>query len=348
MYITSANLSDLLDWFQASRQFQFLLLFAAGDQNSAAFIGSLFDQKETIDVVSSVEVAVLLFAPEDKSAIAIGKGKISYLQGKVLVQSPNQYNSRIQLPIETISINDIRDATYRDQIVQASIVATHQLTEELGLGPNDVPAWILFSRDSCDPLILRTKGQDDFCHLIDFLKSLRQIQFKHLKAPRVAATSRRHRLKQSYYHLQDARQQLEIALSQWRQYAIVGTASNLLPSTVTPENAIEILKWPRPSDSIVKDIVRQWHRYKSAEDSITRLEIEIQEITDSIKSAPKVLECNEQEVSRLINKFELLFGLKLIGTKLSSFVRIITGAGKHAQEVTDVVSKLRKALGNDV
>ena len=64
MYITSARLSDILTWFQSSTHFQFLLLFAAGDPKTAAFIGSIFDQKETIDVVSSSQVAVFLFAPK--------------------------------------------------------------------------------------------------------------------------------------------------------------------------------------------------------------------------------------------------------------------------------------------
>ena len=64
MYITSAHLSDVLAWFQSSTRLQFLLLFAAGDSKTATFIGSLFDQKETIDVVSSSQVAVFLFAPK--------------------------------------------------------------------------------------------------------------------------------------------------------------------------------------------------------------------------------------------------------------------------------------------
>src|SRR5438552_12343823 len=83
MYITSAQLSEILTWFESSTLFKFLLLFAAGDAKTAAFIGSIFDQKETVDVVSSSAVAVFLFAPQVDTAVSfdLGSGHFAFAQG---------------------------------------------------------------------------------------------------------------------------------------------------------------------------------------------------------------------------------------------------------------------------
>lgn len=351
MYITSARLSDLLEWFHSSTRFQFLLLFAAGDSKTAAFIGSLFDQKETIDIVSSSEVAVFLFAPKIESVISffLDGGPNAFLQGVRLDPKLKRRTQLTQLPAETVSIQSITDANYKEKIVRASVTATHDLTSELGLGPKDIPAWILFHRNSDEPLVVRTKGQDEVGQLLEFLKDLRQIDFKRLESPRAAATSRRQRLRQSRLHLQDAEQQLEDALGQWRQRVdAAGTKEPaLVSSAVRPENAIDVLKWPGSGDLAVRNIVRQWQRYQSAAKSVAKLEMEIRNFTDAIDSAPLALSHNEREVARIVQKYQTLFQLRLIGAKLSTFVRVVTGAGKQAQEMTDIVGKLRKALGDD-
>ena len=372
MYITSAQLSEILAWFESSTRFKFLLLFAAGDAKTAAFIGSVFDQKETVDVVSSSAVAVFLFAPQVDTAVSfnLGPGHFAFAQGVRLDASAAALSRRQErLPPETVSVQNYTDPGHREKIVRASVSATHELTTALGLGPKDVPAWVLFHRGVEEPMVVRTKGQDEIGQLLTFLKDLRQTEFKHVKAPRAAATSKRQRLAKARLHLEEAGRRLDEVLEVWRmQVGSTPPKLGLLPTMVTRENAIDVLKWPTAASSAsksaeaplgepdqhqhgasvaVREIVRQWQRCQSATKSIVLLESEISEYVAALDAAPSVLSHNEREVARLIQKYQALFQLRMVGAKLASFVRVVTGAGKQAQEITDVVGKLRKALGDD-
>jgi hypothetical protein len=372
MYITSTRLSEILNWFQSSARFQFLLLFAAGDSRTATFIGSLFDQKETVDVVSSSQVAVFLFAPQIDSAISfeLGSGHFAFAQGMRLdIEPAVPKRWQAQLPPKTISIRSFTDSGYREQVVRASVSATHELTAELGLGPKDVPAWVLFHRGYPEPLVVRTKGQEDIGQLIEFLKDLRQTEFRHIKAPRAAATSRRQRLIQARLHVEDAARRLDQGLDHWRkQVSLSPLDETIRPAEVTRENAIDVLKWPlgnalssrgptpeepiseiqpRMTDSDVREIVRQWQRYQSAKKSVGSLQSEINEYVTAIDVAPSVVSHNDREIERLVMKYQALFQLQMAGAKLAAFIRVITGVGKQAKEMGDVIGKLRKALGDD-
>jgi hypothetical protein len=70
MYVSSGSPDDVLKWFHNST-FRYLLLFAAGAPKSAPFLGSLFDEKETIDLVSSEEIAVFLFCTNPTLALKL-------------------------------------------------------------------------------------------------------------------------------------------------------------------------------------------------------------------------------------------------------------------------------------
>src|SRR5258708_31156831 len=92
MFISSGSLEDIVSWFR-NGPFRYLLLFAGGGEQSAKFIGSVFDEKETIDLVSSEDIAVFLFYRDSKVAIELkgaGEGHLILLPGESRV--PNRTN----------------------------------------------------------------------------------------------------------------------------------------------------------------------------------------------------------------------------------------------------------------
>jgi hypothetical protein len=248
-------------------------------------------------------------------------------------------------------------------VVQSSVTATYELTSELGLGPRDIPAWILFKRGDLEPLVVKTEGKEDIEDLLGFLKDLWNFDYQSISAPRTRATSRLQRLNRARQHMEDAGGQLDQMLERWREEE--GSPS----SRITRENAIDVIRIPveesvqqRPgrnhaepnrqpptidSHRLVKEIKGQWHKYQSAKESVCRLEKEISDYRDRINTAASVLEHNDREVERLAKRYQTRFKVRAVGAKLATFIRAATGVGKQTKDMTDILAKLRKAIGDD-
>lgn len=339
MYITSAGLPKILDWFESSR-FQYLLMFVAGDYRSVDFIGSVFEQKETIDLVSSRHTAVFLFAPNVKTAIKfdIGPGSGAYVQGQRLDKPKNVFSNQ-RLPAETVSISGF-DNNYRGEVERASITACHDIIDEFGLSHKDIPSWILFHRSSSEPIVVKTDGNDDIQLLISFLRDLWGIDIDVIKAPDDKAPLKRKKLVRAKQHTKDAKLKLDAALESWPE-------SKKLLSIQAMYEYIDGLLDNSRGQSIPREIAVQWHKYKSALNTVSDLEHEFDRYLVASKMAPSILEENERKVKILAKKYRTRFKLRTIGAKLSVFVRTITGVEKQAREMGGIVSRLKEVVGDD-
>ena len=315
-------------------------MFVAGDYRSADFIGSVFEQKETIDLVSSHHTAVLLFAPNVETAIKfdIGPGSGAYIQGQRLGKQKNGFLNQ-RLPVETVSISSFND-NYRRKVERASITACHDIIDQFGLSHKDIPSWVLFHRSSSEPIVVKTDGNDDIKLLINFLKELWEIDIDVIKPPDDKAPLRRKKLLRAKQHVKDAKFKLDAALESWSEN------KKLLSDQAMYEYIDRLLDNSRDR-SIPREIVIQWRKYKSALSTVRDLEDEFDRYLVTYKMAPSILEENERKVKMLAKKYQTYFKLRSIGAKLSVFVRVITGVEKQAREMGGIVSRLKKAIGDN-
>jgi hypothetical protein len=315
-------------------------MFVAGDYRFADFIGSVFEQKETIDLVSSRHTAVFLFAPNRETAIKfdIGPGSGAYVRGQRLDKQKNAFLSQ-SLPVETVPISNF-DNNYRREIERASITACHDIIDEFGLSHKDIPSWILFHRSSSEPIVVKTDGNDDIQLLIKFLKDLWEINIDVIKPPDDKASLKREKLVRAKQHTKDAKFKLDAALESWSE-------SKKPLSTQTKYEYIDGLINNSRDQSIPREIVIQWHKYKSALNTASELENEFDGYLIAAKTAPSVLEENERKVEMLAKKYQTRFKLRTIRAKLSEFIRTITGVEKQAREMDGIVSRLKEVIGND-
>ncbi len=378
MFVTNGSLEDILNWFHKG-PFRYLLLFAAGDAKSASFIASMFDHKETIDVVSSEEVAVFLFYKDQTVAVElpIGEGTFAYIPGERLgpARAPRYWLGQLSLQPKTVRVTEIFDRDVKNRVVESSISFTHQIVEHFGLDSDDVPSLILLHYGHPDPLIVRTRGQEDIEAVIQFLKELRKIRPPGIEMPRKKKRHLRSRLRKANIHLEQARTQLGHALAAWREYLSArGVCERTLqPIVDTADGAAEVLWLSEPKEagampealrpayplfeaawrdkhfeSICRVIKTGLDRYRAICRSTKELERQLDHYTRLATGLEPALtgptKKFEEQTKTLAEKYERKLRLKHAAAKVLAFVQSVTGVGKHAKELADITSQFRKLL----
>ena len=230
MFFTRGSLQDLLIWFRQQDLFEYVLLFAAGDLNSREFIASVFRERATIDLLSSMHVAVFLSCANLPVAVELptGEGAAKFLGCELLAETSPRKPWYFLLPHFTpppssVRITDLVAPALREvgEVVGPTITFTHQILQHFDLAVTDLPALILLHHWSPDPLVIHTYGQEDVRAVVDFLRDLDRLR---LRCPQIKTPKQRKdlvaRLHRGQAALQQARVELTTAVAACRNYLI--------------------------------------------------------------------------------------------------------------------------------
>lgn len=143
----------------------------AGDIEDANLFKDIFDNQESLDIVSGSNVVFFLFANRQTKALEleVEGGRAEVLAGEVLI--PEHIN--FAPGIWYLSISDINTTKIRDEVIKNSQTITHQITKQFKLTGDDIPCILILGKGEAEPWVLRTKGEAEVKDFHSFLHDLR-------------------------------------------------------------------------------------------------------------------------------------------------------------------------------
>jgi hypothetical protein len=173
MYIGEGGVTDIISWFRSNSSARWLGFFVGGSTRYDTFIDDVLRKGLAIDVISGSKIDLFLFGAGPRVNL---RGSSSDVTVSVLPLTELHQRSEDSFDVRRMVITHISDvnrsAIESRKIAKASIVASAEVKEVLGLGTDDVPCLALLRRFDNEKLVLRTRDQADAEFIIEFLKAL--------------------------------------------------------------------------------------------------------------------------------------------------------------------------------
>jgi hypothetical protein len=374
MFIAKGNIENLLQWFRDGPLSRYLLLFVGGHVRDSDFFTALFEKKETIDLVSGMEVAVFLFANSIETALELHpqEGNIRFVPGSRIDKPPlNRYSRAPQ--IQTVHISEV-NSSIKNEVVQSSLTFGHHVAEHFDLGPSDTPALILLSKWHAEPLVIRTRGQADVETVLSFLRDIRSIRLPFAEKPRKQKKEAKERLRAAIAHLEQSGRRLDLAIESWKERLFtLGMPRPVLDELLARETGSEV--WQRnganganclpaiakeyetilhqalESDefkSVCQLVQRKAKLHGSHMETVRKAQNRVTHYEKLVVDAEgklKELEVIRQDVDKLARQYQRKLHWKNTLDTISSFLNSILGLSKKAKEIGEAKDEIMKLLG---
>jgi nucleoside phosphorylase len=185
LYVGPGSLSDLLEWFRTDAFECLLLLFVGGGPKDVELIGSIFDARDSLDALTSDDLAMFLQAPDfEKRELAsfVRPGAQYVLPLMPLIKS-SALRSHGQQIYRPIHLRDLQ-RNDRDAVIRSTIQFTRDVVEHFALAPSDLPAILVVPRTTRNSLgkhLTFPIGDDfDVKGLFALVRELRQLSYEPL------------------------------------------------------------------------------------------------------------------------------------------------------------------------
>lgn len=376
MIINVGKLEDLVKWFYEKSDFTYLLLFVAGQENDDAFFSSLFDKKETIDLVSGQNIAVFLHLNSNESVLEVReKSYVSNIfPGQILtsIKQSNELNKFAQ----HIHISDSRVKNLRSEIVKSSITFTNQIKDYFQLKDDEAPAVILLYKKSPEPVIIKTEGNEDVNMLLNLLKKIKLIEIPQIKNSQKLKKEAKDKLREAQYNSIMKKKELINAIETWKDFLIqLKVPVEVLESILNFENSDKFSSkmgtegilynlyeekfqitfkqaWENEDfRNLCQALVKKRNIYqyttnheKNAENYISEIEKKIQRVDEKIEE----IEAIKKQIEKMANSFSNRVRIISSIQGFTRFLLLVLSIAKTTNEFLDMKNQLKNSLKKSV
>jgi hypothetical protein len=182
MYVGPGSLEDLLAWFKTANEIT-LCLFLGGGYNDSAFLRAVFDARDSLDIASSLDVAILLQysagTPEKLAAFRVpgNHHHILPFYSNIRTSESRRYFDwdRDRLGYDPILANELSDEI-RQEVIKSTIQFTNHVSKHFKLTPADLPGLLVLPKSGDrlgEHLVFRTNDRFTIKEFFELIRDLR-------------------------------------------------------------------------------------------------------------------------------------------------------------------------------
>lgn len=380
MFVSLGKVEDVVDWFNERSRYPFALFFAAGDMRSGQLLEQVFEERESIDILSGLRIAVFLFARDGNSAIEYRKDhSLKILPGRV-VDRITEYAAwgNEEEAFRTIHVSEIYGGNadeVKREVARHSAFATHALVDYYNLDHADLPCILIVGRGNPEPFVIKTPGVVNVEAVLSILKDVQAITLPHVYVEATQKKDACHRLHGARANLAKTERRMELAVDAWKEILVErGIPRAALDNALCTENARDfysltgepILRNLPPVLSQYEDVMRlaaSDSRYRQAVALVDKKRRFCDSALATYKKSAKRLQHYEDlmrdveaglgdlvqvrdDLDALARRYERKFAMKQGVERIAQFLRAIIGLQSRNEELVNTRSRLVELMGD--